>query len=668
MVDRHANREEMRLVARRTMWLLAFYYLNGYRRFDLFNPQTGQLIPHLLDENGDLEFQSMELLRHLDRTIAKLNSMDVLPWVTGHESTLERIRERAIGQILLDSTSNVDHINYTIKGQFNYLFAALGSCGLQGYLKDHPTVGLSSDVEVVHPRELFPFPSLGQDYTKRRGLLRQRMLPISFLKEIFGAKIERAKDDMDWYEYDPGEAVAVHENRHDGLPGVIYNQGQAVGPFATMATGKEMVGWAKVRELWIEGTRDTCSRYVVTSGRYCISDQDLSRKEAYCPVGFARFLDCGSFHGMGVFDLLYGINRQMEFLLKSLFNNIRNMDRYGIVVLPQGTFNERAALKDATNGLKVMTVTPEPGIEGFPPFTIQPFNSGDVPGRVAQFAKNLMDGISPIQDLAQEKGRVDSMAGLQYLDEKLNEPMTNPTRGVTAAWGQMYRSLCARTADQLRLSPRPIPVTRLTEDLAGAVITPADNSVSFPDNPLPDCSRLSFSIKESSPKSKVGRKQEALELFREGLTDPDAFKIFALREGLDFAMWIGEEQSAYETTVRNCLLVYGDGEAPGQAIITPYMARPDFQVRVLNAFMSHPRMAMASVEVQDAFADYRDALLQMQGLAPVQGLTPNPDDFASSLPTANPALLAQGGPPPAMMTGGGSPASMQVAPPMPQPA
>lgn len=645
----------MRLVARRTMWLLAFYYLNGYRRFDLFNPQTGQLFPHLLDENGDLEFQSMELIRHLDRTVAKLNSMDVLPWVTGNESNLERIRERAIGQILLDSSLNPDSINYQTKRQFNYLFAALGSCGIQGYIKDHPTVGLSTDLEVVHPRELFPFPSLGQDYTKQRGLMRQRMLPISFLKEIFGAKIESNKDRMDWYEYDPGEAVAMHETHHDSLPGVIYNQGTSLGPFSTISSGKEMVGWAKVRELWIDGTRGTCARYVVTSGKYRISDQDLTGSEQYCPVGFARFLDCGSFHGMGVFDLLYGINRQMEFLLKSLFNNIRNADRYGIVCLPQGTFNERNALKDATNGLKVLAIAHDPAMENFTPFTIQPHNSGDVPGRVAQFAKNLMDGISPIQDLAQEKGRIDSMAGLQYLDEKLNEPMTNPTMGVTSAWGSMYRSLSARLANQVRLSPRPIPVTRLTEDLAGAVIDPVKNTVTFPENPLPDAARLSFSIKESSPRSKVGRKQEALELFKEGLTDPDAFKIFALKEGLDFALWMGEEQSAFETAVRNCLLIYSNGDEPGMAIITPYTARPDFQIRVVNAFMSHPRMAMASVEVHDAFADYRDSLLQMQGLAPIQGLTPNPDDFA---------LQSPGAPSPMM---GASPAGM-LPPGSPQPA
>lgn len=652
------------------MWLLSFYYLNGYRRFDQFSPTTGQCIPHLLDENGDLEFQSMELLSHLDRVVAKLNSMDVLPFVAGNETTLERIRERSMAQILLDASINPDSINYTIKRQFNYLYASLGSCGLQGYLKDHPTVGLSTDLEVVHPRELFPFPSLGQDYTKVRGLMRQRMLPLTFLTDLFGNRIKANKDKMHWYEYIPGENVGMFENGMDtAAPGLIINQG--AGTATGGEPGQDAIGWAKTRETWLDGTKGTCSRYIITCGDYLIHDQDLSNKEAYCPIGFSRFMDCGSFHGVGMFDLLYGINRQMEFLLKSLFNNIRNADRYGIVVLPSGAYNERNALKDATNGLKVLSVAPEPLAEGFNPFTIAPFNSGDVPGRVAQFAKNLMDGISPIQDLANEKGRIDSMGGLQFLDEKLNEPMTNPTIGVASAWGTMYRSLCCRISDQVKISPRPIPVTRLTLDLAGAVIDPKEATVSFPDNPLPDVSRLSFSIKEASPKSKVARKEEAVSLLEKGVTDPDAFKIFALQEGLDFAMWLGEEQPAYETAVRNCLIAFGDGETPGEIIVTPYTSRPDIQARIVMSFMGSPRIAHASPDVHDALADLLDFLKQMQGLAPIQGLTPAPDEFAMQPPAMmGPGMPMPGMPPgmpPPMSPGMPEPGMMSSPPPQPQP-
>ena len=46
IIDQHAEREESRLSYRRTTWLLAWYYLNGARRFDVFDPEHGHLSPH----------------------------------------------------------------------------------------------------------------------------------------------------------------------------------------------------------------------------------------------------------------------------------------------------------------------------------------------------------------------------------------------------------------------------------------------------------------------------------------------------------------------------------------------------------------------------------------------------------------------------------------------
>ena len=54
VIDEHADREESRLSYRRVMWLLAWHYLCGARRFDVFDPTTGALSPHYLDEEGML--------------------------------------------------------------------------------------------------------------------------------------------------------------------------------------------------------------------------------------------------------------------------------------------------------------------------------------------------------------------------------------------------------------------------------------------------------------------------------------------------------------------------------------------------------------------------------------------------------------------------------------
>ena len=144
----------------------------------------------------------------------------------------------------------------------------------------------------------------------------------------------------------------------------------------------------------------------------------------------------------------------------------------------------------------------------------------------------------------------------------------------------------------------------------------------------------------------VTRKQEALEMLNAGIADPDAFKILALKEGLDFAVWLDEEKAAYDMIVRNCLVLYGDGQQPGQIILTPHTARPEFQLRVLVAFMSGPIMSIASTEVQNEFIDFKQFLLESTGAMMPEGV-PSPMEAAMmQQPMEGMPGMDQGGPMP----------------------
>jgi hypothetical protein len=276
----------------------------------------------------------------------------------------------------------------------------------------------------------------------------------------------------------------------------------------------------------------------------------------------------------------------------------------------------------------------------FRPMVIQPFNAGEVPGKVAQFAKSVADGLSPVQDLLAEKGRVDSASGLQFLDEQINKAMTNPTSGVQTAFGTMYRSVVAKAAGQMLVSRRALPVNKLTTELAGAVIDPDNGTVSFEQNPLPNFSQIAFTVRDTAPKSEVVRKQEAMGMLSAGMTDPDGVKLFMMKEGIDVAMWMEEEKSAYESVVRNILLLFGDGTTTQQIVLTPHTSRPDIQIRVLSAFMSNPIMGVASPAVQDAFKAYREALIGFMGQT-LPAMVPNPDDMANVAGRIGPESQAQ---------------------------
>ncbi len=617
----HAEKEISRLSYRRITWLLTYYYLNGMRRFDVFDPSTGHLSPHYLDEEGNMEFQSQEMLSAIDRAAARLSAMDLRPKVLRTGTSLPMIRQRATAQMLADALVSDDQIA-EVSTKFAHIFTSLGSCGIQGHITDHPTIGLTGDLEVIHPKEILPFPSLGQDYTKECGMIRQRIVPLETLVEKFGPRIKSNLEDMEYYEIEVGDPIED--------PDESYDAGYSVNPFngkGYTENAADAMTVVRVRELWIDGPRGTCARYVICSGDYLIDDQDLENTQTYCPIGFARFMETGTFHGAGLFDLLFSINREMEKMLKALFNNIKELDRYGVVVMPQGSFNERSVLREVGNGLRMISYAPDPLNEKFSPFMISPHNAGDIPGKTAAFAKQLMQGINPVQDLIAEKGRVDSATGLQFLDEQINRAMTNPTMGVVQAFGKMYRSMVSNASRELLLRPRPLPVKSLDLNLAGAIIDFDRSEVSFQNNPIPNVAHLTFSVRQVNPRSEVVRKQEAMQMLQAGLTDPDGLKLFALKEGLDFAMWLDEDQAAYEQVVQNILTLFGNGADAGQIILTPHTSRPELQLRVLSAFMSGPLISRADPTVIDEFKKYREAMIQFMG-ASLPAMVPNPDSAA----------------------------------------
>lgn len=629
IIREHVVREQARLSYRRIMWLLAYYYLNGMRRFDVFDPNTGTLSPQWLDEEGNMDFQSQEMTSAIDRASARIASMDLRPKVEREGTSLRMIRERSSAQLLLDAMVSSNHLD-RVKTQFAHLLTVLGTVGIAGHLTDLPTAGMSADLEVIHPKELFPFPSQGNDYTRQEGLVRSRIVPLSHLKDRFGRRIARNLDLMEYWRVDHGDPIQDIEEEHDpAIPRNPFTGGSAEPRSMSFDGGEhDQLVLVRVRELWLDGDRGTCSRYVVSSGEYVIEDSDFSQVERYCPIGVARFIENGRFHGAGLFDLLFSVSREMERMLKSLFRNVRDMDRYGIVVLPQGSFNERAILRDVGRGLRMVSYQPDPLNEKFAPFVIKPHDAGDIPGRTAQLAKELMDGLNPIRDLLAEKGRVDSATGLQFLDEQISRAMTTPTRAVQAAFGQCYKALAAEAAGVVTLSPRSIPLVNVNLDLAGLVIDVEEGTASFSRNPVPNVANLGFTVRETSPRSAVARKAEALELLKMQVTDPESLKLLALEEGLDFAIWMKEEQAAYESIVMQILVLYGDGQRSGQIVVAPHMCRPDLQLRVLSAFMAGPQMMLASPEVQDDFKTLRDSLVRFSGLVLPEAI-PDPMDLAA---------------------------------------
>lgn len=627
---RHSERSDAIITYRRTNWLLAWYYLNGYRRFDVYNPSTGEIQPHFLDEEGNMEFQSQHLLWKINQTAGRFQGMDFRPKVESEPTTLGSMQSRSVAQIIADSIASENQIEKA-KEAFSYTLACLGSCGITGHIATSNTIGLTNDIEAIHPKELYPFPSMGENSTNDQGIMRVRMMTMDELKDIYGESITRNRDRMEWFEVDPGSDWAdysVDRTSDMGSTNLSAMQ-EAIPGMSGSPTDKirETIQVVRVRELWQKGPHGTVVRYVASSGEYIIDDQDLSSLVVYCPIGFARFINNGTWWGAGMFDLMYSHHRQFEMLTKSLYNNIRDLDRYGVVVMPQGEFNKNAMLKDVGRGLRALFWQPDPIAESFTPFTIAPTNTGDMPGKVAAFAKEQMEDVSPVRDLIEEKGRVDSHAGLSFLDEQLQDSILTATRNAQTAWGDMWKASTQKATLQLMISKDPIPVRHLTLELAGAIIDQKSDTITFKNNPVPDLPHLTFKIKDVSPGSKVARKMEALRMFELGLEqNPVSFRLMANQEGLDFPLW-DEDRYAFQASVKTILILYGDGETPQQVLPNVHTTKVELTLRLLNMFMTGPAMQMASQEVIQAFVLYKQWLIASMGMT-LPSAVPNPDDMA----------------------------------------
>lgn len=639
---------------RRMQWALAWHYLQGIRNFKVWDPMNRRLIADVLDDEGRMEHVGQELLKSANEVAGVIQGMDLRPKVDTQGSSLDAQRSRAIAQVFADATINDDHVR-TIKARFAWNIACLGFCGLYSSV-ERKGDRIQGQLEIVHPRELFPFPLPGEDVSKVRGLFRIHYVTKAYLEEEYGkAKVAANLDKLEWWESMAGNAFdQIGENESTmywtqgkGMPRTSFSsEFRGSGKEST----KDTLGIVRVMHLWLYGDNNTVSRYVCASGGVILQDEDLRQMESACPISYARFMEDGTFHGQGMFDLLFSTHRKSELLDKFLANSTLDLERFPITLLPQGQINQNQFLQDVGRGLRVAFWEPDPtSSEGINPVLITPFNPGDVPGRVAQYMKEGMRNLSPVKDLLSEKGRVESAAGLAVLQEQMTQAMTVSTGNIVDCWGQIWKSIVQKAAFESVGTDASLPVNTLTLDLAGAVIK--NGRVSFPDNPLPDLSMVSFTIRSVSPKNTVARKEEAYRIWQLGIeTDPIAFKLAAHREGFDLPLWMEEEKGAHDMAVESILTVFNDGETPGELVVTPYTTRPEIFLRVFNGFITGPIAQKASVEVINALGQLRNTMIDFMGLT-LPNAIPNPDDAAmlsagiggSGMPQGSVPALPPGG-------------------------
>ena len=388
----------------------------------------------------------------------------------------------------------------------------------------------------------------------------------------------------------------------------------------------------KIREVFVYGPNRRLIRYVAASKGYIFQDinYDAEGILAYSPLEVCRFLDGSGFYGASYTDVLFSVTRVAESMLKEVVNNVRDLRRYPITMIPAGVINEKKVFKeDGFDGMRFATFTPEArfalGQQGIKPITIAPhMGSPEQAAQTAKFFHEILDRHSLVRDLAQDKGRLDSLNALQFLDEVSRQPMTVPIGNMQMAYSTVYR---AASTDLNRLaakSDRAVPVNQLSLDLAGAVIDFDDRTVTLTKRAIPDNTRLAFGMRGSSTASPTLKKQEAYLNQERGRIDIVELRLYLIEEGIESAMYLRGDRGAVQRINEDILRLYNDGETlPEQPVMpSPATSRPHIQLIVFDAFLSGVEFQRASVPIREAFYAYREQLQTFSGNV-LPGQTPD---------------------------------------------
>lgn len=639
LVSSHADFAESRLGPRKLRWRVAHAYLNGVRRFVKPNFATGDVtVLHLADDDkrkGRLPLALSDLLAQVNEVQGMLASLDVRPVTSRVGSSLQSIRDAATAQVILDSITDTSVLE-TARRKIAHILTYYGSVAVHGHMANTPRGGLSGHPEVVHPMNVFPWPSISTDYTTQQGVVRQRIVTVSWLRERFGARaINRLLPLMDVFSLMPGDSI--DEALSGGSNLIFDRRGRAFQKTAVADPEKLVESVVKIRELWLWEAEDgACSRYMIVSGSALIEDQDFTEIGAAvrCPLTWRSFIDTGDPYGAGMFDMLFSYVREFEKFMEDLIQNVRDADQYPVVLIPQGVVNKRTLAEDDGRKMQFIMASTDPKLtmsgQTFNPIVLQPVNAGETPGRTAAFLKQAMQEVSPISNILRDKGRVDSLSGLQFLDERGKQSLTPAFRSYVDVFKGFYRWALSQTVRELILSGsiNAIPIKELSLGLLGAVIDFDRQEIRFTENSLPDPDRVAISVRQETSRSDAIRKQEALTLLQAGISSPERFLLHAVNEGIDWAMWMESEKSAHEMFVQNALALYGDGQRGAQIFVGQHLELPGLQLMELDALLGSPVMRAADPRIINAFLDWRDLLVrQLQPILPPQ--VPEADELAA---------------------------------------
>jgi len=374
-------------------------------------------------------------------------------------------------------------------------------------------------------------------------------------------------------------------------------------------------------EVYIYGPKGEVLRYIVKVGNVIAKDDLFEGKERIaCPLSLMRYINTGRFYGRSYVGTMIGLNFENEKMLSNSFQNVTDMDNYPMVVIPTTSGISKRQLQKRERR-KFLFAEPDPVTPNSKVYNVAPATNGDFPAKIASMGIELQDKLGGQGEILSggAPGRVDSAAGLGFLYETGNINLVATVNDLADGYVQVYESMlqaAKKEWDEEGNQSFSLPV--VDDRMIGVVIDAQSGKVALDKNPVPNPWEVQIDVAERALKSPEQAKQEAMGMLQQGMLSPSEFRILNEKEGWGFPLLDRTDWEAYRKAVVMKILLFNDGETPGEVVGGESSDRPEIMLQVLQELMGSVEFMAASVPVREAFIELKQVYEGLLGQFPDQ--------------------------------------------------
>lgn len=609
-------------------WFLCHHYLNGARDFTGADYGKGTLDVNWVDQTGFLKFRYEDIVAKFNTEVGRLMRMDLTPDVGRKNVGIEDMKNATIAQIALNEAMPPAAVEQ-LKAMLLPPLVKYGCMGLSAWVSKD-----TAGIDVVPPWELGSIPPRPLEATEVRGLLRIRKVPVEWIKELpilEGRKIKW--DTVETEMVDAGTVAQPPGNRFNTFGGSL-DVPLSMKPEPSLMGGSKTtkdqtkVPIAKMVEVWVWKADGHLKEYILSAGNRILHRKSYEDVNILPPIHIVTGIPTAGLFCRSFVSTMIPMNREIEYAMGQMFQNIQDMDAYGILCMPT-TLGISMDAQRAQDGSKRLAYAPDYTVPELKPFNIAPANSGPAPINAIKVGVELGDRIAnqPAELLSgSAPGRVDSNAAVGTLYEMSSVPLTPTVTSIAHGVSRAYAAL-------LGLLPMAWPEGKLVEiamlddAMAGISldVTSGRTKLGVGGNAMPSPDDVRVGIKSMYPVSKEQQKMELRQSLADGVIDKLDFIIQVRRLNVDIPVGGEQEWQNWRRAVLNNIVMFNDGVTPNQVTINDFDLH-EVHLRVLQNFVARPEFYAASDAVRQKFTELIRARTAKMATYPDQ--LPYPEEAA----------------------------------------